>query len=341
MKGLYQRGKVWWLRYSAGGKQYFETLGTQDESEAITKAAEILDSPERIPARSWDSEVTAYLKGRVDARKMSANASASRKTVFDAFARDEEIREPGQVTPAVVKRWYKALQTRIEETTAQTYIRWLRTFCETLVDARKLRSNPVDGLEVKELRKAKRKPFCTAGEVRRLIDECQDDELRFILFAGFHCGLRREEIVEARPEWFDLENGILHIQRSDTWEPKDRDDRPVPMTKEFVAFVRKFGLRKPFMIEPKKVKKGRWRYRYDFRRPFDLYMASKGMEWVTPHTMRRTFASLKVSAGVSLYKVAVWLGDLERVVQDHYGFLLPKDSDIERGILQQPSNGSP
>jgi hypothetical protein len=48
--------------------------------------------------------------------------------------------------------------------------------------------------------------------------------------------------------------------------------------------------------------------------------------------MRRTFASLKVSAGVSLYKVAVWLGDMESVVQNHYGGLIPQDADIERGL---------
>ncbi len=37
-----------------------------------------------------------------------------------------------------------------------------------------------------------------------LISECPDRELKFILYCGFHAGLRKGEIVQARPEWFDL-----------------------------------------------------------------------------------------------------------------------------------------
>jgi site-specific recombinase XerD len=46
--------------------------------------------------------------------------------------------------------------------------------------------------------------------------------------------------------------------------------------------------------------------------------------------MRHTFASLLVQAGVSVYKVARWLGDGVEVVEEHYGHLAPKDSDIEK-----------
>ena len=51
---------------------------------------------------------------------------------------------------------------------------------------------------------------------------------------------------------------------------------------------------------------------------------------VTAHVMRHTFASLLVQAGVSVYKVARWLGDGVEVVEEHYGHLAPKDSDIEK-----------
>ncbi len=35
---------------------------------------------------------------------------------------------------------------------------------------------------------------------------------------------------------------------------------------------------------------------------------------------------------VSIYKIALWLGDDVRVVQRHYAKLLPKDEDIERAF---------
>ena len=38
-------------------------------------------------------------------------------------------------------------------------------------------------------------------------------------------------------------------------------------------------------------------------------MVRHGLGWVTPHTMRHTFASLPACANCSLYKIAKWMGD--------------------------------
>jgi site-specific recombinase XerD len=48
--------------------------------------------------------------------------------------------------------------------------------------------------------------------------------------------------------------------------------------------------------------------------------------------MRHTFASLLVSAGESIYKVAVWLGDEVSTVQKHYGHLTPDNHGIEKAF---------
>ncbi len=45
----------------------------------------------------------------------------------------------------------------------------------------------------------------------RLFDYCTDDRIRFILFCGFHEGMRRNEIVEARPSWFNLSLRLVNI----------------------------------------------------------------------------------------------------------------------------------
>jgi len=329
MKGLYQRGNVWWLRYTYGGRQLRESLKTENEAAAITLAKEILEQPDRQAARAWEHELTDYLNQRTAAGKMSANAASARKAVLMRFALERDVTHPSQVDPRMVEDWYRSQQRSIAEITAQTYVGWLKTFMGHLVDKRMLRTNPV-AVDFDRAKKAKRRPFCTAEQVRSIMDAAETDEMRFILYCGFHAGLRRGEIVEARPEWFDLKEGLLHVQRSDTWETKDRDDRTIPLTAEFITFLSHYGLPSPFMLPGRKMSRARrWRYRYDFRKPFEDTVKRAGLPWVTPHAMRRTFASLLVSRGVSLYKVAIWLGDLERVVQDHYGSLIPKDADIE------------
>jgi integrase len=84
-------------------------------------------------------------------------------------------------------------------------------------------------------------------------------------------------------------------------------------------------------LKPEKVQ-GKARYRYDFRKPFEEYVRSKELDWVKPHVMRHTFASLLAIAGVSIFKIAKWLGDDVRVVERHYAHLLPQDPDVERAF---------
>jgi integrase len=121
---------------------------------------------------------------------------------------------------------------------------------------------------------------------------------------------------------------LIHVRKTDTFRPKDRDERTIPMTKAFKAFLRGYGLRTPFMLQPD-TPHGKSRYRWDFRRPWAEYVKKHKCPWVTPHIARHTFASLLASAGVSIYKISQWLGDDVRVVQKHYAKLLPKDADIE------------
>lgn len=335
MKGVYLRGDLWWFRYQLDGRQVRVPLKTRDRRKAIEAAEAILATPQVKEARSWELELRDYLADRLAKNKMSANAVKARYDVLMRFARETGVHTARSVTLPILRSWYASLADRekpIAEVTAQTYVRWVRTFLSYLAERGRIVQR-LGEIEMAQLRSGRRKPFCTAEQVRALKQATNDRRLLFILYCGFDAGLRRGEIAEARPEWFDLRNGLLHLQPSDTWQPKDRDARTIPLTKEFQDFLAVYGLPSPFMLPERPMKRKRaWRYRYDFRRPFEDLMAQLGCEWVTPHTMRRTFASLKVSAGVSLYKVAIWLGDLERVVQDHYGFLIPQDSDIERGM---------
>ena len=81
--------------------------------------------------------------------------------------------------------------------------------------------------------------------------------MKFILYAGFHAGLRKEEIIQARPEWFDLRLNIIEVVESDDWKPKDKDKRAIPLSKAFHDFLVnemsiKGELPGPFLLRPEK-----------------------------------------------------------------------------------------
>jgi len=238
-----------------------------------------------------------------------------------------------------IKSWLASLRrgkNRLAESSIESYAMIIRGFCAWLVEKKKLRENPAEFVKAKISNSAKRRRFCRREEVDKLIGECPDREMKFILYAGFHAGLRKGEIVQARPEWFDLRLNIIHIVESEDWKPKDKDKRTIPLSAAFRKFLAEEmsvdgELPGPFLIYPEK-KQGKARYRYDFRKPFESYVNEKGFAWLKPHVMRHTFASLLAIAGVSIFKIAQWLGDDVKVVERHYAHLLPQDSDIERAF---------
>jgi integrase len=336
-KGIYRRGEVYWLNFQRNGRRQFVSLETSDYAEAITRAAEMRAHPTLNAASAFEGEVDAFLAYKLRKNEFTASSAHGRRFILLAFARWLECESPTEVSARDVQGFYDHHLEAHSATTANSYGSIIRSFFNWGRDVRKIvRRNPCDGLDAAEDRAigATMRDFCTEKQRDRLIDSCTREDLAFVLYCGFHAGLRKNEIIEARPFWFDLDAGLLHLRRTATMQFKDREERTIPLTGKFLAFLRVYGLREPFMLQPT-VKQGRNRYRYDFVRPFREHCGAQGLTQVTPHTMRHTFASLLASAGVSLYKISIWLGDDPRVVERRYARLKPNDPDIERSHLKK------
>ena len=340
LSGVYTRGKVFWYRYCHNGYQYRLSLDTSVESEAITNAMEIRENPQLAQTDTLKREIKDYVEHQFRNGRFTAKSHENRLAVLLKWAAQIDCTELHQVTTDVIQEWYEWLtsgeESALTESTAQSYVMMIKGFCRHLVDQNKLRENPADKVKMAAKPPPAKRNFCDHALVKKLLKNAKDNDLNFILYCGFHAGLRKEEIIEARPGWFDLEAKLLHLQRSDTWQPKDKEDRTIPLTKEFHQFLvtkmaKDSELPGPFVLEPT-VTKGKAQYRYDFRKPFSEYMEAQGCSWVTPHIMRHTFASLLASRSVSIFKIAKWLGDGVEVTQKYYAKLLPKDNDIEKGF---------
>jgi site-specific recombinase XerD len=329
IRGIYRRGNVFWFTHMKNGRRIQLSLGTSDYSEAITKALEVRADPFLATADPLQSEIDAFIEHKVQQNEYSASSADSKRYALDEFASFTNKSDPATITASDVERFYRHVRQRgVVESTAQGYITTIRSFFNRLLKTRKVRTNVVKAVKLARLDSVARKRFCTAELRDSLISDCSREDLKFALFCGFHAGMRKAEITEARPDWFDLSQGSIHIQITPTFRPKDREARTIPMTKAFKAFLQTYGLRSPFMLR-EEVAQGDSRYRWDFRRPWTEYMKKQNCAWVTPHVARHTFASLLASRNASIYKIAQWLGDDVRVVQKHYAKLLPKEEDIE------------
>ena len=355
LKGLYIRGKKYWFRYSHNGHQQRINLQTEDLSEALKKALEIRANPELCAAETISIEAKAYAEKNFALKKFSARSRDETIRVISDFLSFSQVRNLQSITTGEIQRWYEWLKTErvreqrnqivaappLSEVSAQTYVARLSGFLGYLVSINKLRENAAEKVKMGKLVPVSRRIFCKFEIRDALIASCTRPDIKYVLYAGFHAGLRKGEIIESNASWFDLEQNVIHVPVTKFWMPKGKKSRDIPLTKEFKKFLlstepfkTSMATGQGYMLHPNK-KLGSYRYRWDFRKPFDQLVQSESLNWVTPHVMRKTFASLLVSSGTSLFKVASWLGDDIRTTQNNYAYLLPKDNEIEKAFARR------
>lgn len=329
MKGVVLRRKMYWFRARIEGKVVQFSLDTHDEAEAIRKAREFLNTASRPVVQagfSTAAAIDAYISYKRSIYNRPSHLRFQRHIIECAF-RDMGWGKPGDVTRHQVEGW---METKDNPRTRIQYTGVLSGFFAWMVEHRKVSANPCDGIKhPKKVPKALRKRFLAPEEARKLITTPCREDLKFAIYCALHAGLRYGEICAARPSWFDLKAGLLHVTAEADWQAKDGENRTVPLTQEFIRFLKKYGLRKPYMLRPQK-KTGKHVYRVELRKPYEAHLTKCGIEDCTFHDLRRTFASLHVSAGTPLYIVAKWLGDGVGVVEKHYGHLHHSGDDIER-----------
>ena len=357
--GLFRRhgSANYWFRYSINRQQARVSLATSNLSEAIVKAQAIRTTPELRVANHWEAEVERYLKLAADTQALSSNSVDVRKTVLLAEGRRMGWRYPLDITTTALQAWYDSLRKAKSDSTALSYLTYVRSYLNHCVETGKLRENPARDVNPGDAHHSARVYCAPMADVRRLIDGCQRDDLKCVLYLGFYLGLRRDEIVQARVEWLDLwaRNPILRMsprkpgachEGDPGWKPKwYRADRPrnIRIPTEALEFRRSFvGDRVDgFIIHPeippmgccirrKNGKKYRQRYRWDFRVPFEALVSATNVKIrkptpavkrFTPHLMRHTYAGIRLGAGVPIYEVAKSLGDRVRTTEKHYGHL--------------------
>ena len=340
VRGLYLKRRSYWFARQTEGKRVWVNLQTADLAEAITRKTQIEHSPLLAPDCGITGDAERFVAFKLATNRYSEESAKTKIIALKQFAEFLPIGATiRNVTAAQVHGFYRSLQRRVTEGTAQGYMVTLRSFFRWAMEERKARlDNPVASVKLDRHEGRAREAFVCKEIKLRLIDEAGDDDLRFILFCGFDAGLRRKEICEVRVDWFDGEN--LHVRTADgdrlregerKFRSKVRTERAIPLTEQFKTFLPSYlAGKKPidFALRPD-VTHGKWRYRYDIRRPLEIYMARQGMTWVTAHVMRHSFASILASSGVSIYKIAKWLGDSVKTTEKHYAKLAPGDRDIQ------------
>ncbi len=351
----HKRANCYYFGKMVKGQRRLIALSTNDLREALRKADLLRDHPLAVAGPSTGSfmeSVEAFLKYKEDAgrrrmkRGYTPRSLSTKGYNIKKFARWLPVgKTAANVTAEDVSNWHEHLINTEgrAETTASGYLMTVRAFFRWAVEVAKIRiENPVKKVDLPKSSHVSRSEFLREHESAPLIKAASNDDLRFILFCGFDAGMRRDEIVNARRDWFDLEARVIYVRSAERaprmrdserpWTPKYRKERKVPLTAEFKKFLEKYLNRNlasyDYALKPE-VKWGKADYRYDFRLPFTKFMASQKLRWVTPHIMRHSWTSNLASLGIPALELASWLGDSVKMVEKHYAHFYPSTRKID------------
>ena len=346
ISGLYRRGKcgnyTWTYRIN-GEKLYFATQ-TNDEAEAIQRVRAFKDSPFIESRSSYKEIVNKFIKYKVDAGLYTERSVEWAGSALNAFSEFSGGIDPIKVTPELINKWRNSLIKKNKLTSVNIKLRALRSFFSWCVKQGFCVINPVKHLKLNSGHSSVRIIFCTKKQRDLLYNNSPNEDMSFILHCGFECGLRRDEIVNARRDWFFLDDTHPFLMVRQALKPprlregerifriKNKKERIIPLTQKFIKFLKKYliGLAPlDFALKPE-VGFGRAIYRYDYRRPYYAYIKSMNLGWTTPHVMRHTFASILLAKGADIYEVAKYMGNTVKVTEMNYAHLIPGYSKIER-----------
>jgi len=161
--------------------------------------------------------------------------------------------------------------------------------------------------------------FLTVAESQRLINGA-DAEFRPLLIAALQTGCRYQELARAKVGDFNIDAGTLAI-----WQSKSGKPRHVVLTDEGATFFRQLtaGRNSGELMLPRA--DGRqWGRSHQQVKMQAACERAKIEPAVGIHTLRHSWASLAIMAGVPLMVVARNLGHADtRMIEKHYGHLAP------------------
>jgi integrase/recombinase XerD len=354
IKGLYLKGGYWYLRQPqvAGKRPPAIAMKTKDRGEAVEQAFNLFNKKvlRVVQTRDRMEDLLAeYLAAQRSARVHTLRTSDITRRVLGKLAKDWGNPKVADIDRKKVVAWRAELNLRpgygwvdadhavgadgkvkkptMSEASISSYLLRLRGFVSWLVEERHLRENPMELIKLPRVKKTKREKFCTVEQREALLSDPPTDEIDFILHFGFFAGLRFGEMLAMQADWLvKLGDGkwLLTVKETSFWKPKDKETRTIEVHPRLAAFIEGYGLKRPFMLAPKKKE---WRvepaYRFNPKKAFATHAKNHGVEFCTYHTLRHSLATHLASAGMSMIEIARILGDTPRVVESNYASFAP------------------
>lgn len=330
MSTIYQRGDWWWISYYTDRKRIQYSLKVKDRRLAEVKQKkidlELAQGSAGLPVKTLIAKAFQSYKDYSLSRKRSAtwkgnNADLERFLSWSKAKCLQDIHAPhiNDFLQKLAKEGRSPKTLNNYRTTISTFFKYCR-------QQKYISENPaLDVARFKVNEHLVR--FFTTQEIKQLLEVLQGNHLHPIVMTALYTGARINELIHLEWSDFDWNEGVVKIQNKPGWQTKSGRPRVIPLVSKLIEYLKPQS--RPsgycFLYKGKPIENNP-------ERILARYLKKAGIINASWHTCRKTFASYAVMRGVSITKVAYWLGHSDpRLTYRSYAHLAPKnDHDIEK-----------
>jgi integrase len=228
----------------------------------------------------------------------------------------------------------------LDPSTIQVTLLPLRAVFRRTLARGELAANPCTGLALPAVR-GRRERYASAQEAEALLAALSPED-RAVWAMALYGGLRCGELQALRDRDADLAAGLIRVERG--WDAREgaielksnAGRRKVPVAavlRDYLVEHRLFGRREGDELFFGRTPSDPFRPG-TFQKRADRAWAGAGLERITFHECRHTFASLMIAAGVNAKALSTYMGHANiSITLDRYGHLMPGSEEEAAGLL--------
>jgi len=346
MARIFKRGKNWYVDYAVDGRRVRKSFGKQKKvAELYLKNVEVkIAKGEELNPRydfiSLNDFIAKYLEYcRDNKSRASYKTDLSRIKAFQHFLRNKGIRKLEGITPVVIEEFRSLVLRTSSATTFNHYLTLIKAMLNKAIVWRNLKENPLKDVKKLKSLNARQVRFLTTEEISAILSK-SNDLMGKVVKILLYTGMRRSELVFLTWDDIDFRNKLITVQSKPEvgFHPKSHRPRSIPINPGLEQLLLDLPQRGKYVFDDGN---GRPLHCRDYyTNQFAKILRSAGVKNANLHTLRHTFASNLVMAGVDLRTVQELLGHSMIKVTERYAHLSPDHRTRAVNVLKFDQDGT-
>jgi len=327
MAGIYKRKGIWYIDFRYNGKR-IRKRASRDKRTAEKILHNTIVKLEQgdvgiiKDSMSLFSFIDEYLVYSANNKKESSYTRD--KNAFKHIKKYFGNIKLKNITSHMVEKYKeKRITDGAKPNTINIELRTLKALLNKAIQWRFLTVNPVKNVKPLPVMKNSRIRFLSRLEISKILtDKLIDRCFRTLILLFLYTGLRLSEALHLTWEDLDFRRDILQVQPKSNWTPKDYECREIPihpvLKDALLKLKRKNGT--DLVFPPPQ---GGKYWKDAIKRKFKRLLKRLGIKNASIHTLRHTFASYLVMAGVDIVTVKELMGHSSISTTMKYAHLAP------------------